>query len=392
LSNKVIKLPESVADLLMLLTVPDTTAKRLTLSDWDLVVRQARSAGLLGRLNAILSKRALIGSIPVAVAKHLRWGGIVTKRHAELVRFEVDEIGHVLKSISGPIVLLKGAAYSYCEIDSIDGRLFSDIDILLKREDIGKAEKLLEMNGWLATHLSDYDQSYYRTWMHEIPPLKHGLRQTELDVHHAILPLSARVKTDSNLLFQRIVPVNPEQTVFRLSDEDMLLHSMSHLFFDGEFKRGFRDLDDIRSLLLDFTESDKSWSDLVSRAVELGLSHPCFYALIFSRDWFGVEVPESVLCQLKKAAKLRGLRDRWMRYLFSEALLPLHPTTTGTLNTIARYFLYIRSHFLRMPINLLIPHLLYKAFLPLLESFQRKKKLSGDAGILQILEEQANTR
>ncbi len=376
----------------MLLTSPDSAVKRLTQSGWDLVIRQARSAGMLGRLHSILSRRQLLDSVPIAAAKHLRWGGVVTQRHADLVRIEVDEINRVLKSITGPIVLLKGAAYIYSKMDSIDGRLFSDIDILLRKEDIEKAEKSLELNGWLATHLSEYDQSYYRKWMHEIPPLKHGLRQTELDVHHAILPPSARVKTDSELLFQRIVPVNRGQTVFRLSDEDMLLHSMSHLFFDGEFKRGFRDIEDIRSLLLGYAESEGAWSELVNRALVLGLSYPCCYALVFCREWFGVDVPVSSISQLRKYASLGRLRYQWMRYLFSQALLPIHPSTSSLQNTIARYFLYIRSHFLRMPVRLLIPHLLYKALVPFLESFQRKKKLSGDAGIIQILGEQAKSR
>ncbi len=384
--------PRTITSLLMLLTEPKYAVDRLTLSGWDLVIRQARSAGMLGRLNAILSLNQLLDGIPPVAAKHLRWGGVVTRRHTELVDFEVSEIDRVLKPISGPIVLLKGAAYSYCKIESIEGRLFSDIDILLQKQDIEQAEKLLELNGWLATHLNGYDQSYYRTWMHEIPPLKHGLRQTELDVHHAILPLSARIKTDSSLLFDRIVPVNTEESIFRLSDEDMLLHSMAHLFFDGEFNRGFRDLEDIRSLLTDYIRSKREWSDLRDRAVDLGLSHPCLYALLFSREWFGVDVPETIISELRASSKQGRLRFRWVRYLFSQALLPQHSTTSSSINSIARYFLYIRSHFLRMPIRLLVPHLLYKAILPLLDNFKREKRPSGDAGIMQILEEQAKTR
>lgn len=380
-----LKSPETIVDLLMLLITPEIVIKRLTKYQWDLIVRQARSAGMLGRLHTILYQNQLLDLVPIVVIKHLRWGKVVTQRHTELVNFEVAEINKVLNPISGPIILLKGAAYSYCKMSFLDGRLFSDIDILLKKEDIEEAEKLLNLNGWLATHLSNYDQSYYRSWMHEIPPLKHGLRQTELDVHHAILPLSARVKVDSGLLFQKITPVTKETSLFRLSDNDMLLHSMSHLFFDGEFKRGFRDLEDIRSLLLNFITSDKSWYDLTNRALELGLSNPCFYALLFSRDWYSIDVPKSILMQLKSDSNIGLLRYLWMRYLFSQALLPLHPTTKNSINTIARYCLYIRGHFLRMPLKLLIPHLLYKIFLPLVDNFKENKKISNDAGIINIL-------
>ena len=30
--------------------------------------------------------------------------------------------------------------------------------------------------GWATTHHSPYDQRYYRTWMHELPPLRHAVR------------------------------------------------------------------------------------------------------------------------------------------------------------------------------------------------------------------------
>ncbi|HPZ83074.1 MAG TPA: galactitol-1-phosphate 5-dehydrogenase, partial [Thermogutta sp.] len=41
-----------------------------------------------------------------------------------------------------------------------------------------------------------FDQLYYRRWMHELPPLIHAERDRMIDVHHAILPLTHRIRPD----------------------------------------------------------------------------------------------------------------------------------------------------------------------------------------------------
>jgi len=53
----------------------------------------------------------------------------------------------------------------------------------------------LMLEGWVSGHRSAYDQRYYRKWMHEIPPMTHIRRQTVLDLHHNILPETARLRT-----------------------------------------------------------------------------------------------------------------------------------------------------------------------------------------------------
>ena len=51
-------------------------------------------------------------------------------------------------------------------------------------------------HGWLRMKIDPYDDRYYRVWMHEIPPLRHRERKTEIDLHHTILPRTSRLKPD----------------------------------------------------------------------------------------------------------------------------------------------------------------------------------------------------
>ena len=59
-----------------------------------------------------------------------------------------------------------------------------------------------------------------------------------------------------------------------------------------------------------------------------------------------------------------------LSWSFSLALSPHHPSCNGILGDFARWFLYTRSHYLRMPLYLVVPHLTRKA---LIRHFLEKK-------------------
>ena len=77
-----------------------------------------------------------------------------------------------------------------------NGRMCSDVDILVPRERLDLFERALLANGWVHVTLEPYDQLYYRRWTHELPPLVHRDRLTAVDVHHGILPVTSRLKPD----------------------------------------------------------------------------------------------------------------------------------------------------------------------------------------------------
>jgi hypothetical protein len=107
------------------------------------------------------------------------------------MRWEISRIQRALASVDTPIIFLKGAAYLMSALANAKGRLSSDIDILVAKNMLPQVESALIEHGWEPIKLADYDQLYYRTWAHELPPLRHRDRNTVVDVHHTILPLTA---------------------------------------------------------------------------------------------------------------------------------------------------------------------------------------------------------
>jgi Uncharacterised nucleotidyltransferase len=330
-------------------------------SDWDLLVRQARRSNLLGNLAFRLEAEDMLASAPPAAQAHLNAARILAQHQQKAVEREVAAIRQSLAATGIDIILLKGAAYAIAGLRAAKGRIFSDIDILVPKHALLEIESALMRHGWVSTHHDPYDQRYYRMWMHELPPMRHIIRQTVIDVHHAILPETARLKPDSAKLRAAAVPLEGKQGLFVFSPADMVLHSATHLFHDGELENGLRDLFDLDSLLREFSQKAGFWEILIARSAELHLKRPLYYALHYASLVLGTPVPVQVL-QAATAGKPMSPVDHVMDALFLRALYPAHLGVADRLTAAARQILYVRSHWLRMPPLLLFYHLAIKAF------------------------------
>jgi len=339
-----------------------------SIADWDMLVRQARSAGLLARVRHVLGQQNMIEAIPAEARWHFDAAATLAEKQQLAVRWEVEKVREALDGLVIPIVLLKGSAYVMANLPAANGRLFNDIDILVPREQLGPVEAALLLGGWHPTSLSNYDKRYYRRWMHEIPPMQHVKRATVIDVHHAILPDTARYHPDSAKLRNCAVAVEGLPGVYVLAAEDQILHSATHLFHDGELPHGLRDLTDLDLLLSDAALDRDFWQRLTARADELQLSRSLYYALRYLRHFLGTPVPDYVMDTLDAFGPNRltlGLMDS----IFTRVLAPTHTSCADVLTPTARLAAFVRAHWLRMPTHLLVPHLFHKAFIsPLLEN------------------------
>jgi len=331
---------------------------------WDLLIRQARAAGLLARMGLILLSKGLQAEIPDKVWRHFESDIQLVEAIKRNVDWEVERISDALSPLGIKIILLKGAAYTLSGVSASLGRLYQDTDIMVDKAKLDDVERMLMWYGWVDGEQDEYDQQYYRQWMHELPPKYHKNRATTLDIHHNIIPKTCALCPDAELLLKAVVNI-PGSNCWTLAPEDMILHSASHLFWGGEFDNGLRDLSDIDLLLGEFCGKDSDfWKKLLARAELLGLGMPLFYALRYSRKLLETPVPEPVLNASKVHAPSFS-KLKIMDGLFERALIPSHPSCDDCYSGLARWLLYLRSHCLKMPLQLLIPHLTRKAWLRL---------------------------
>lgn len=325
---------------------------------WDLVARQASSAGLLGRLGALARDVGVDTLLPLAVRRQMQAMSTIAEQQRRAVRWELTQLSQTLADLDGPVLLLKGAAYAAAGLAPARGRLFSDIDLMVPKAQLDAAEAALMLDGWVTSHQNDYDQRYYRQWMHELPPMTHIRRKTVLDVHHSILPETARIRTRPELILACARPL-PEHPRFSIpSPADLILHSATHLFHEGEWQHGLRDLVDLHALFMEFGGQTGFWGGLTARAEALNLGRPLFYGMRYSRELLHTPIPQDLLdqCPGRPSCKAAAAMDK----LFLPAFATAHSSCRHALSGFAEFALFVRSHWLRMPMHLLAPHLARK--------------------------------
>jgi hypothetical protein len=328
------------------------------LPTWDRLVPMARSAGLLARLAHLLDDAGLLQDVPERPRCHLLADRVVAEKHGRDIHWEAGQLRAALRDVVPVFIVLKGAAYVLAGLPPARGRIFSDTDILVPRDRIADVEAALQRHGWSFGKIEPYDERYYRRFTHQIPPMMHGKRHTAVDVHHTIVQVTSRVRLSPAELWQQATPIGDGMAV--LSPPDMVLHSAVHLFNDGEFHRGLRDLDDITGLLRHFGADPGFAQRLVQRAVALDLVRPLFYALRYSRRLLNGPMAETVLAAQPGVPS--AALQHWMDALFLRVLASPHPHYRRMGAGIADFLLYVRAHHLRMPPHLLVPHLVRKAY------------------------------
>ncbi len=323
--------------------------------DWTVLLAAARAEQLIASLAFRVEGRPMPAPPPpsprpppAAAAAILADARKSAAQGKILALWEAEMAHRTLEPLDVPVILLKGTAFVAAGLEAGEGRYIGDLDILVPNGAIRNVEKALIDAGWEWVKDDPYDSHYYRSWMHELPPLIHRERDRMIDVHHTILPPSARRKPHAAALIANSVELpNGLRT---LSSHDMIIHAAAHLFADGDLAGGLRNLWDIDRLVRQFAEQPDFWPWLARHARLHDLEVELGRALRLADRLYGTPVDGSVAGAARLADHLyeRRLlaRDGWGR-----------PTRRLT-----RLAFYVRSHWIRMPPRLLARHLWVKAW------------------------------
>ncbi len=178
-----------------------------------------------------------------------------------------------------------------------------------------------------------------------------------MDLHHAILMRTARLKPASGLLFADARAV-PGSRFAVLAPADMVLHAIVHLFYGGEMDDALRDLVDIADLLEHFGATVPGfWDGFWDRVEALDLARPAWYALRYVQRLLadaGAGHGQAASDAAASPAVIRAAhgpsRCRWR-------CSPTHPDVPSRASERARLALYVRSHWVKMPPLMLARHL-----------------------------------
>jgi len=330
---------KDAAQLVRLLADP---ARAGAVDDWTGLLAIARAESLIGSLAFRLQEQ----SLPAKVADILEGARRDAERARVQALWEAEMAWRALAPLGVPVVLMKGTAYAAAGLSAGIGRSIGDLDIMVPRAKLDPVQEALLAAGWEWVKEDDYDDLYYRRWMHELPPLIHKERDRMIDVHHTILPLTARPTPDPTAMIADSVALPSGLRV--LSPADMVIHAVAHLFADGDLAGGLRNLWDIDRLVREFAAVPGFWTKLRNHAWRHTLGDEVARGLRLAARLYGTPVegegkarPADTYYEHRLLA-----RDGWGR------------ETRPAL----RLTFYVRSHWLRMPPLMLARHLLTKAF------------------------------
>lgn len=325
------------------------------------IIRILRQEKLLARMCYRFKSASVFEKLDEKSQRHLLNAQQIADRQKEQVLHEASELSASLQNVAQYLIFLKGAAYSLCGGKVGSGRIYSDIDVLVPKDDIKACEQRLVIKGWIGQEINDYDDKYYRKWAHEIPPMVHAKRGTIIDVHHNIVPLISKDAPNIELLIQHKEEIMPG--LYVLTAPAQLVHAAIHLFRNEDYKGAFRDLTDLFLMLED--QPLHFWQDSLDIAVEIGFSDELLLAFRCLENSMGLTSPPGLkIVKLPSWSSKPQIND----YIFSKVLKPQHTLMQGSHTPLAHLLATIRGHILKMPLHILIYHLTVKSCRGMIEA------------------------
>ena len=343
------------------LTDPQSAAG-LEPAGWTRLLSAARALSLIGTLAEAMADNGVPAEVE-RVLGDVRRSNIAGQRQA---LWEAECAKAALATYSGKVILLKGTAFAAAGYRAALGRSIGDLDILVDRSGIDQVEALLLSAGWEWVKPDPYDDAYYRKWMHELPPMIHASRDRMIDVHHTILPLTAKPRPDAAALIAdaRALPSG----LFVLSPADIICHAAAHLLADGDLSGGMRNLWDIDRLVRQFAAEERDFAErLADRARLHGLTGAVSRALRLSQRLFNTPPvfrrkpePGAGAEQSGPGIRLSPESTSAKRHMSDALFLRRITAVDGwgrKTRKLTRQAFFIRSHALRMPPLMLARHL-----------------------------------
>ncbi len=283
--------------------------------DWEYLIRIAHVHGMAPLLYWHLDS-ACPEAVPESTLDRLR-----SHFRTNSVRnlFLTGELLRILKAFGGhgiAAVPYKGPALAASVYGNLALRQFIDLDIMVHRHDVPKAEELLASLGYRPRyHLTRVQKAaFLRSQCEHLFTREDGKSVVEL--HWEITERHLSFPLDTERLWERLeqVPLGGE-IVSTFSPEDTLLilctHGSKHLWE----RLGW--ICDVAELIRARRE-DMGWERVMAQAGELGGERMLLLGLFLANDLLGAALPDGVLGRIHADPAVKALAGRITEQLFRE--------------------------------------------------------------------------
>lgn len=289
----------------------------ISFARWEELIHLAVRYGVQGLLHRSLERIAPAGRVPVEIVADLR--GHVRDTALKNLRL-FQRLHQALAALNDevvPVIVLKGAHLAQTIYGDLALRSMGDLDLLIRKEDLGRAENCLRELGYcLSTGFVD------RRWFsdnHFHFPYDLPGEDVVIELHWDLVSPGFPIRPDLEGLWERSEKARIAGVPARvLAPEDLLLYLCMHLSLQFLYAYyPIRSLYDIASVVNAFNER-LDWEELGVRAKGWGAVHSTCLTLALAEKELGVKLTPQLLSSLAPDGYEASLLDWAQERLFLE--------------------------------------------------------------------------
>lgn len=265
----------------------------LSFQEWKDMVEEAERQEVLPLLYHQIKKLKI--ALPQELMSKLERAFLHNALRNSLLIEKMKEIIKRFNEKGIKVVLLKGI-YLLTIYENIGLRAMSDVDFLVKKEDLVRAGKEMFSLGYRASGLNPlkgFPRGHHQEY--RLPG-----ENLELEVHWTLFNPCFIFRVDVEEIWERAREIRlDDASAFTLAYEDILLYLATHL--SAHIAIGqvtLRLLCDINELIKRYQEVI-DWEEILVRARKWKIARPLYIALWFSWKLLGTNIPFDILSSLK---------------------------------------------------------------------------------------------
>lgn len=266
----------------------------LQIEDWEYLITTiiARGIGpLFFKKLALLSNRS---QIPATIQTKLQQVYYKTFTRSTILYEHFRKIGEVFAKHGISVIALKGIYLSECLYQDIGLRQFSDIDLLVKKEDASLCLSIMAEQGYKPSDSGETEFVKAQAEIVHYPPMV--LDGVSMEIHIKLHKNSESYNLTVEDLWKNSLPATINNTsIYALSNNDLLIHLCVHL--DKHFRVGhvqFTCFNDIANLLDKYSESF-DWNQFIETCKNYNCELEVFKYILLSNKYMNATVPEYII-------------------------------------------------------------------------------------------------
>jgi hypothetical protein len=273
--------------------------------DWDYFLKKARGEGISPlvfiRLPGIIINK---NDMPEYVMDELRKDYYLNATKNTLIFNELGNIINVFNEAGLRVIVLKGAALAETVYGNLALRSMSDVDLLVKKEDLFSIDEHLKGIGYFPSDLSFDDINLSSTYLTTLDYRNTSANSPSFHIHWHFV--NSSIPNDSYINNIKMEDIWQDAEKVNIANVETLIMAPHHLIIhlSEHALRVPHSLSKL-SLLCDINKAINSyqdrldWERLIKYSLKFKLDRMVYINLYFASKFLATKIPEGVLLRLR---------------------------------------------------------------------------------------------